>query len=78
MYYTLSQTFKKLVFNYISKNFNWVADLPRPRILSNSGSPEQLGLSSKSQLTHNMATMHSKPCSLVWKCFVFKRRLTAL
>ena len=29
-------------------------------------------------LTHHMATIHSKPCSLVWKCFVFKRRLTAL
>ena len=35
-------------------------------------------LSLKSKLTHHMATIHSETCSLVWKCFVFKSRLTAL
>ena len=34
-------------------------------------------VSVKYQLTHHMATMHRKLCSLVWKCFVCKRRITA-
>ena len=46
MYYTLRQTFKKLVFNDISKKCNGRADLP-PRPLCNSCSPDQLGLRKK-------------------------------
>ena len=36
----------------------------------------QKKLSPKSLNTNHIATIHSKACSLVWKCFVFKRPLT--
>ena len=35
-------------------------------------------LSPRSKVTRRMATRHRDPCSLVSKCFVFKRRLIAL